>query len=79
MKWKLTPEAEEAIQAIKDDQEPSMIVVSSDGFWYDITDGGYFRPRNVLSDPTQIEQVIKAIALLRDLERKVYNEIVPEY
>ena len=41
---------------------------SSNGFWYDITDGGYVRPEEVLADPEQVTQIRGAIALLRSFE-----------
>lgn len=41
---------------------------SSDGFWYDLTDGGGFDLSEVLSDQSQIDDVKKAVAILRSLE-----------
>ena len=41
---------------------------SSNDFWYDITDGGYVRPEEVLADPEQVTQIRGAIALLRSFE-----------
>jgi hypothetical protein len=41
---------------------------SSDGFWYDLTLGGYLKPERVLSDPKQLAVVNDAIATLRSFE-----------
>ena len=41
---------------------------SSDGFWYDITDGGYIRPEEILDDEEQVEKVNAAVDLLIDFE-----------
>ncbi len=37
---------------------------SSDGFWYDIGDGGYIDPAKVLADPEQVAKVTDAVKLL---------------
>ena len=42
---------------------------SSDGFWYDIGDGGYINPQEILDDTQQIQAVIDAVALLHDFEQ----------
>lgn len=41
---------------------------SSDGFWYDITSGGYIMPEEVLEDKDQIAQVTQAVDLLLSFE-----------
>lgn len=41
---------------------------SSDGFWYDITDGGYIEPSAVLSDVNQIKKLQEAINIVRSFE-----------
>lgn len=46
---------------------------SSDGFWYDITIGGYINPEEILDDEKQVQQVKEAIALLQDFERALEN------
>ena len=51
---------------------------SSDGFWYDLTKGGYFEPEDVILDEKQLQQVKNAIKLLQKLE-DVYDEIVEEF
>ena len=54
MKWKF-----------KKDAEPQG---SSDGFWYDITLGGYIEPKDLLEDEDQIKQLNKAIELVQSFE-----------
>ena len=41
---------------------------SSDGFWYDITRGGYIKPEDVLADPEQLEKVTEAVNVLESFE-----------
>lgn len=48
-------------------------VGGSDGFWYDLTKGGYFGPEDVMSDPEQIKEMQKAINLVQQLE-EIYQE-----
>ena len=79
MDWKLTKEAEVAKKQLAEDGETEHAFGGSDGFWYDITDGGYFKPEEALADPEQIEKVKDAVALLKDLEDSVYSEIVHEF
>lgn len=46
-----------------------------DGFWYDITDGGYIEPEDILADKEQIEKLKEAIKLVRSFE-SLYTDIV---
>ncbi len=41
---------------------------SSDGFWYDLTRGGYINPAEVLVDTKDIADVESAIRVLEDFE-----------
>lgn len=54
------------------------IAPGSDGFWYNLTMGGYVNPSDLMSDPNQIFMVEQAINLVRDLEM-VYDKHCPEY
>ncbi len=66
MKWKLDLDA-----------EPQG---SSNGFWYDITDGGYIKVEELLTDKKQIQAVEDAIDLLMNLERTLVNaELLNEF
>jgi hypothetical protein len=46
---------------------------SSNGFWYDITEGGYIKPEDVLENAAQVKAVKDAIALLIDFENAIIN------
>ena len=46
----------------KADAEP---VVSND-FWYDLTDGGYIKPEELLDDEEQIKELKEAIELIQN-------------
>ena len=41
---------------------------SSDGFWYDLTDGGYITLDKLLADPGQIKAANDAVDLLESLK-----------
>lgn len=61
----------------KQNAEP---VGSSSGFWYDLTDGGYIEPENVLDDLFQINTVKDAAKVLKDFERALQaNELLNEF
>lgn len=80
IEWKLAEEAEEAKRQLEHEEDfTASTFGGGDGFWYDITDGGYFIPEEALSDKQQIEAVKSAVELLRDLESNVYSKIVPEF
>lgn len=40
----------------------------SDGFWYDLTIGGYINPEEILADEYQLKRLKEAISLVRDFE-----------
>lgn len=50
----------------KEDAEPQG---GSDGFWYDITDGGYINPEEVLREESQIVSLKRAIETVKSFER----------
>lgn len=52
--WKIKPDAEAQ--------------GGSDGFWYDLTDGGYIIPDHVLLDEFQIKQLSDAIDVVKSFE-----------
>ena len=61
----------------KPDAEPQG---SSDGFWYDVTDGGYVKPEAVLADGEQVRKVKDAIDLLVDFKLAMEKKgLVIEY
>lgn len=55
-------------------------VGTSNGIWYDLTDGGYIEPEMVLSDVNQIEQLRQAIALVKRFEEALEaQELLNEF
>ena len=44
------------------------INISIDEFWYDITDGGYIKPEEVLTDADQIIELNNAIKVIKSFE-----------
>ena len=53
---------------------------SSNGFWYDLTDGGYIKPEEVLASKEQIDKVENAIKVLQDFESALWdNNLLLEF
>lgn len=50
------------------------IEVLSDEFWYDLTDGGYIKPAEVLIDQDQAKKLQEAIDLVRSFEHAIYEK-----
>lgn len=65
-----------ALDADEDSDQRWALGGGSDGFWYDLTDGGYFKPDVVLT-PRSAARVRAALATLRALE-VIYAELTPE-
>lgn len=53
-------------------------IVTSD-FWYDLTDGGYIKPSELLEDENEIKQVEQAIKVLKEFKRSAENEDIIQY
>lgn len=52
----------------------------SDGFWYDITSGGYINPDQVLEDQGQIAILENALAIVISFEQALIdNDLSNEY
>ncbi len=80
MEWKLSEKAEETKRLIENGEElDESPFGGSDGLWYDITDGGYCNPDEILTDAEQLKKVKDAVEILRDFENNVYDKIVPEF
>ena len=53
---------------------------SSNGFWYDITDGGYIRIEDMLADKEQLKKAQDAIEIVYSLERALErNDLLNEF
>lgn len=46
---------------------------SSDGFWYDLTNGGYINIDEILADECQIKELKKAVDLVCSFETMLEN------
>ena len=49
--------------------------VSTSEFWYDLTDGGYLNPEDILTNPEDVEEVKRAIAIVKKFERSCDEQI----
>ena len=45
--------------------KPNVEPILSRDFWYDLTNGGYIRPEELLDDEEQIKKLKKAIELIQ--------------
>lgn len=50
-------------------------IFEDDGFWYDIANGGYIEPEDILCDEEQIKKLKEAIELVKSFE-SLYTDIV---
>lgn len=61
----------------KEDAEPQG---SSSGFWYDIIDGGYIKPEELLADKEQLDRLKEALEIVGSFEEAMEdNELVNEF
>ena len=74
---KLKPKVQKAIDE-EDFDAMSGFGGGSDGFWYDLTSGGYFEPKKVLADKKDIDRVKDALKVLLELE-EIYTSLTPEF
>ncbi len=51
--------------------------IYTEEFWYDLTDGGYIKPADILADPEQITKLSEAIDLVYSFE-KAFDEKMEE-
>lgn len=49
--------------------------VSTDDFWYDLTRGGYLKPKKILANPAHVKEVEKAIEIVRKFEESCEEQI----
>lgn len=53
---------------------------SSDGFWYDLIDGGYIKPGEVLARQDQLDDLIAAIKVVSSFEKALEEaELLNEF
>ena len=53
--------------------------VSTGEFWYDLTDGGYIKPEEMLVDEKDIEAVKQAIKVIKEFESSCEEQIEDFY
>ncbi len=53
--------------------------VSTNDFWYDLTDGGYINPRDLLEDEADIEKINDAIAIVEDFRNEMEEKEILEW
>lgn len=49
--------------------------ISTDDFWYDLTDGGYLKPEEICGDPKEAAKVNNAIGLLQEFKESCEEQI----
>lgn len=47
------------------------VEIFTEEFWYDLTDGGYIKPEEVLADKEQVAKLQAAIDLVRSFESAI--------
>ena len=48
---------------------------STDDFWYDLTDGGYLNPEEMLEDQEDVKRVLTAIATILEFQTSCEEQI----
>lgn len=59
--------------------KPGASKIETSDFWYDLTDGGYIRPQDILCEPKQITRVNEALKVLLDFKRSLEQAGMVEY
>ncbi len=50
--------------------------ISTDDFWYDLTDGGYLKPSEICENSEDAAKVNKAVEVIRDFANSCEEQIV---
>ena len=53
--------------------------IECDDFWYDVTDGGYLDPADVLEDEEQARKLNEAIELVHSFQQALEANFSPDY
>lgn len=51
--------------------------VSTTDFWYDLVDGGYIKPEEILINTEDIRKVEEAITVLLDFQNSLEEQVEP--
>lgn len=49
--------------------------ISTDGFWYDLTDGGYLKPEEICADKKDVIRIKEALIVLEDFRQSCEEQI----
>lgn len=49
--------------------------ICTSDFWYDLTDGGYLKPKEICANKKDAEKVEKALEILREFKDSCYDQI----
>jgi hypothetical protein len=49
--------------------------ITTSDFWYDLTDGGYLKPEEILENEEDVEKVKNAIDVLMDFQSSCEDQI----
>ena len=49
--------------------------ISTDDFWYDLTDGGYLKPKEICKNPEDAAKVIEAVGIITDFADSCEEQI----
>lgn len=63
----------DATYKLKNNITPDDVYISED-FWYDLFDGGYINPEQILEDQESIEKINKAIEVLEEF-KAIYTSV----
>jgi hypothetical protein len=50
----------------------------TDDFWYDLTDGGYIHPKDILEDQKDIDKINNALSLIERFKSECFHEGIIE-
>lgn len=53
--------------------------ISTSEFWYDLTEGGYLHPEDILENQNDIDKVLNAIEVIREFEMSCEEQIEDFY
>lgn len=55
------------------------VKISTDDFWYDLTDGGYIKPEEILEDPKDVKKIKDAIEIINRWKFEMEEKGIIEY
>lgn len=55
------------------------VKLSTDDFWYDLTDGGYIKPEEILQEPKDVAKIKAAIETIKQWKFEMEENGIIEY